>query len=95
LEAHWAGSGATLFFVTHDVSDTLDLDRIVVVEDGRIVEQGPPQELWANPSSRYRALSRQDLDARRHIWSHPRWRRVQMTRGALRQNAQEKEWTQA
>ena len=31
---------ATMIFVTHDVPDTLDFQRVLVVEQGRIIEQG-------------------------------------------------------
>ena len=31
---------ATMIFVTHDVPDTLDFQRVLVVEHGRIIEQG-------------------------------------------------------
>jgi ATP-binding cassette subfamily B protein len=87
---------ATLFFVTHDVSDTLNLDRIVVLEAGRIVEQGAPRQLWTNPDSRYRALFGQDLDSRRRIWADPRWRHVHMMGGVLTQaTTEECEWTHA
>src|SRR5262249_35998491 len=37
---HWRA--ATLLVVTHDVEDTLDFARVVVLADGRVVEEGPP-----------------------------------------------------
>ena len=35
--------GATLLCVTHDVGETVDFDRVLVVEAGRVVEDGSPQ----------------------------------------------------
>ncbi|MEI7610513.1 MAG: ABC transporter ATP-binding protein, partial [Rhodospirillaceae bacterium] len=74
---------ATLLHVTHDIADTLDFDRVLVVENGRIVEDGAPAALAAGPS-RYRAL----LDAQRHaralLFEHPSWRRLQLKEGRLR-----------
>src|SRR5262249_31179036 len=40
---HWRN--ATLVFITHDVSDTCDFDRVVVVAGGKVVEEGAPAEL--------------------------------------------------
>jgi ABC-type bacteriocin/lantibiotic exporter with double-glycine peptidase domain len=76
-------AGATLFFVTHDVEDTLGLDRVVVLEGGRIVEQGAPRELHSNLASRYRAMLDQHLDSGRRLWTHSRWRRTRLSHGVL------------
>ncbi|MGP9746769.1 sulfate/molybdate ABC transporter ATP-binding protein [Brachybacterium sp. AOP29-B2-41] len=46
----------TAIIVTHDVLDALTLaDRIAVLEDGRLVEQGPTQELLSRPRSAFTA----------------------------------------
>lgn len=38
--------------VTHDPEEALELaDRIVVIEAGRVVQEGEPAELWSNPAS--------------------------------------------
>jgi ABC-type bacteriocin/lantibiotic exporter with double-glycine peptidase domain len=84
---------ATVFFITHDVRDTLDFDRVVVLEQGRIIEHGPPRELWATAASRYRALFDEDAAVQRHVWSHPVWRRLRMTSGVLSDAVGEREWT--
>jgi len=73
----------TLLAVTHDVSDTLDLPRVLVVEDGRIAEDGNPRELSANANSRYRALLNAEDAVRRGLWSSARWRRVRLGEGKL------------
>lgn len=53
--------GATLVFITHDISlARLVADRIVVLCDGRVVEDGPAAELVASPSH---AETRTLLDA--------------------------------
>jgi ATP-binding cassette subfamily B protein len=36
---------ATLLCITHDVSDTRDFDRVLVIDGGRVVEDGPPSAL--------------------------------------------------
>src|SRR5205807_936886 len=54
---------ATLLCVTHDVGETLEFPRALVIDDGRIVEDGSPHDLAADPVSRYRAL----LDAEQSV----------------------------
>ena len=46
--------GYTYLFITHDLSVVKFLsDRIMVMEHGRIVEQGPSDELFAHPQHPY------------------------------------------
>jgi molybdate transport system ATP-binding protein len=46
----------TTLLVTHDLLDALMLaDRVVVLEEGRIVEKGPTQEVLARPRSAFAA----------------------------------------
>ncbi|MFN8105260.1 MAG: ATP-binding cassette domain-containing protein [Acidimicrobiia bacterium] len=66
---HWADT--TLLCASHDVSATLGFDRVVVLEGGRVVEDGRPAELQGDPASAYRRL----LDAEaalERVWE--RWR---------------------
>jgi molybdate transport system ATP-binding protein len=50
------GAGATRLLVTHDVVDAMTLaDRLVVVEDGRIVQEGTPADVRRRPRSRFAA----------------------------------------
>jgi ATP-binding cassette subfamily B protein len=79
--SHFAG--ATLFCVTHDVSDTLDLDQVLVIEGGRVLEQGPPLVLRANPTSRYNALLAEERVVSQEMWEHPKWRRLKLQAGTL------------
>jgi ATP-binding cassette subfamily B protein len=74
---------ATLFAITHDISDTLDFDRVLVIEHGEIVEQGVPRALRDQPRSRYKLLLDEECAVRRELWSHPIWRRLQMKDGAI------------
>jgi ATP-binding cassette subfamily B protein len=72
-----------LIAITHDVEDTGDFPRVLVVQDARIVEDGTPARLAADPSSRYRALL-DAADAVRHgLWSSTNWRRLRLDGGRL------------
>ena len=73
----------TLLCITHDVSETRAFDRVLVVEGGKIVEDGHPDTLAGQPASRYRAL----LDAERNVqlsgWSRGVWRRLRLDNGCI------------
>jgi len=64
---------ATLFYITHDVTDTQNLDHILVIEQGRVFEQGSPRELYEKPGSRYRALVEQE-NVVQSVWADSSWR---------------------
>lgn len=46
--------GITTIFVTHDQEEALDLaDRVVILKDGKIVQQGTPQEVCRDPKNAF------------------------------------------
>ena len=46
--------GVSVVYVTHDREEALAVsDRIIVMDHGRIVEQGPPAELFESPRTRF------------------------------------------
>lgn len=46
--------GITTIFVTHDQEEALDLaDRVVILNEGRIVQQGTPREVCRDPASAF------------------------------------------
>jgi ATP-binding cassette subfamily B protein len=81
-EARQWWRGATLLCVTHDVGDTRAFDRVLVVEDGRIVEDGAPARLAAGPS-RYRELLEAEESLREAMWGGDHWRRIAMQGGRV------------
>jgi ATP-binding cassette subfamily B protein len=74
---------ATLLFVTHDIRDTLALDRVVVLQSSRIIEQGAPEQLAADHSSHYRALLDAQEQAERDVWSQAHWRSLRLRSGKI------------
>ena len=48
--------GATVLQVAHALSCTHSYDRVLVIEEGRVVEAGTPASLLADSSSRFAAL---------------------------------------
>ena len=76
----------TLLCVTHDVGETLPFSRVLVVENGCIVEDGVPAQLAARPS-RYRELLDAETVVREQMWKGKQWRRIQMRDGQLEQSS--------
>jgi len=52
--------GRTTLVVSHRLSLARTADRVVVVVGGRIAEQGPPDELLADPDSHFATMLRAD-----------------------------------
>jgi ABC-type bacteriocin/lantibiotic exporter with double-glycine peptidase domain len=75
---------ATLLCITHDIEKTLEFDRIVVIEGGRVVENGVPSELISQADSRYRRMLAAEDATRAAIWSSGDWRRVRLEQGEIR-----------
>jgi ABC-type bacteriocin/lantibiotic exporter with double-glycine peptidase domain len=80
----WAG--ATLLCVTHDIDETKAFPRVLVVADGRVVEDEPPAALAARTGSRYGALVEAEARVRRAAWTRGgtiAWRRLTMQGGRV------------
>jgi ABC-type bacteriocin/lantibiotic exporter with double-glycine peptidase domain len=58
---------ATLLCVTHDVGETTGFARVLVVENGRIVEDGAPTQL-STQDTRYAAMLRAEKDVLQQTW---------------------------
>jgi ATP-binding cassette subfamily B protein len=85
--AFWAH--ATLLCITHDVGETVDFERVIVIEAGRIAEEGPPAQLAGDPTSRYHALLEAERSVRAELWSGAGWRRLWLEGGCLREGPRE------
>ncbi|MBV9612911.1 MAG: ATP-binding cassette domain-containing protein, partial [Acidobacteriaceae bacterium] len=75
--------GRTLLCITHDVSETQVFDRVLVLEHGRIIEDGTPAELTARPESRYAQLLEAERQTRAGLWCSAVWRRIRIHSGRI------------
>lgn len=58
--------GKTIVFITHDLNEAMFLgDRIAVMRDGRIQQQGTPNDILTDPANDYVAQFVQDVDRAR------------------------------
>lgn len=80
VRAWW--QDATLLCVSHDLHETKTFDRVIVIEAGRVVEDGAPADLAERPDSSYRALLEGEAAVRK-LWSGRQWRRLQLDAGLL------------
>ncbi len=79
--AHWRDT--TLLFISHDIGDTQDFDRVLVLEQGQVVEDAAPAHLAAQADSRYRHLLDAENAVRQGLWQNAAWRRLWLRDGAL------------
>ena len=78
---------ATLLCATHDVGEALSFDRVLVMEGGRVVADGPPDELMAQADSPLRAMLETEEALRAELDSGGGWRRLRVAGGTLQEQA--------
>jgi ABC-type transport system involved in cytochrome bd biosynthesis fused ATPase/permease subunit len=79
---------ATLICITHDVSETLEFPRVLVLEGGRLVEDAAPTELTARPDSLFSQLLKSEYSVRKALWGSSVWRRIELQSARLREIAE-------
>jgi len=89
LQARQWWRHATLLCVTHDVVETEDFDRVIVMDGGRIIEDDHPRSLLEKPNSRYRTLMEADRAIRTSFRTDRRWRHLRMEGGVLKESKEE------
>jgi ATP-binding cassette subfamily B protein len=80
---HWRD--ATLICITHDVGETLAFPRVAVIDNGHLVEDGPPHELAARADTVYASLLASERDNHERLWRNPVWRLARVEAGHLRE----------
>jgi ATP-binding cassette subfamily B protein len=68
------------------VSEVQDFERVIVIDQGLIVEDGSPVDLLKRPGSRYRALIEAEAAVREELWRSSIWRRLRLENGRLLDN---------
>jgi ABC-type bacteriocin/lantibiotic exporter with double-glycine peptidase domain len=78
---------ATILYITHNIDEALDFPRVLVFDNGRIVEDGCPRELLEIEDSHYRAMYESDAAVRSRFMSSEFWRRLLLRNGRLVERA--------
>ncbi|MEM7346354.1 MAG: ATP-binding cassette domain-containing protein [Chloroflexota bacterium] len=76
---------ATLICITHDVGEIRAFERVLVVEDGRIVEDGSPEALATEETSRYAEFLKAEEATQEGLWAATNWRRLWLDEGTLQE----------
>jgi ATP-binding cassette subfamily B protein len=85
----WRAS--TLLCITHDIGETASFDRVIVVSEGRIVEDGDPARLAADERSLYRGLLDAESNLRARLWTDPSWRALRLRDGRIEDTCAQRE----
>ena len=82
--ARWAT--ATFLCITHDIGQTLEFPRVLVVDKGRVVEDGAPRILAGQAGTRYACLLAAEVRARARL-DGPEWRHLRLDKGQIEERA--------
>ena len=81
---HWAcWAEATLLCVTHDVGDAGRFPRVIVIDGGRVVQDGPPGALLADTEGLYARLVAEEQAVLAALEGGVDWRRWRIEAGRL------------
>jgi ABC-type multidrug transport system fused ATPase/permease subunit len=80
VDARKRWHGVTLLCATHDIDETQLFDRVLVIDDGQVVEDGQPACLGAAPS-RYQSLLSAEREVLGQLWVSKDWRRITVRDG--------------
>jgi ATP-binding cassette subfamily B protein len=75
---------ATLLSISHDISETLTFDRVLVIDAGRLVEDGAPADLAEQAGSRFKLMLEAERAIREELWSRSDWRHLKLAEGELK-----------
>jgi len=82
MREYW--SQATLLFISHDVGDTQTFSRVMVIENGQLIEDEHPKTLQQT-NSRYRNLLEAEQAVRQGLWESTKWRHLWLEKGKLQE----------
>lgn len=74
---------ATLLYITHDIGDTSNFSRIIVMSQGQCIEDGSPEQLLADSQSSYYKLYHDDRKLQTECWSSAQWSNWRMNNGVF------------
>ena len=83
MHARQRWEACTLLYVTHDISETRAFDRVFVIDNGQLVENGEPLHLAQTPSTRYRRMLQTQEAVLHRLVTTGDWKRIRLESGRL------------
>jgi ABC-type bacteriocin/lantibiotic exporter with double-glycine peptidase domain len=78
---HW--KDATLLSISHHIAESMSFERVLVIDEGRVVEDGNPRQLALDEGSRFHAMLKAEHAVTEGLWSSAEWRHLKLERGEL------------
>jgi ATP-binding cassette subfamily B protein len=72
-----------MLFVSHNIRETTRFQRVLVFANGRIIEDGAPQELLGRPCSQYRRMLEKETSLLSHLRDSPQWQHTHLEKGEV------------
>jgi ATP-binding cassette subfamily B protein len=82
-EARQRWAACTFIYVTHEIAEARSFDRVLVLDRGRVVEDGDPRLLGQMASSRYRRLLQAQDAVQARFGASAEWHRVRVHDGRI------------
>jgi ATP-binding cassette subfamily B protein len=83
LRARALWQNATLLYVTHSIDEAAAFERVLVLDAANIIEDGAPNSLRQQETSRYRAMWESERAVRKGFMTSENWRRLRVETGQL------------
>lgn len=80
---HWQKQ--TLIYISHDQHSALDFDRVLVIDQGRVIQDGNPKALAQEPGL-FNDLLKAEQEIHQALWQHKDWRHLSLDQGQLRED---------
>jgi ABC-type bacteriocin/lantibiotic exporter with double-glycine peptidase domain len=81
IRERWPHS--TVLYITHDIAEASAFDRVLVIDRGRLIEDGEPVALVQRPSSRYRRMLHAQETLHARFGAGTEWRRIKFADGRI------------
>ena len=73
----------TLIFISHDVQETINFKRVIVIENGKIIEDGNPKDLINIENSSYKSIIDNEIKVRKKILESVQWKKIRVENGCI------------
>lgn len=74
---------STLLCVTHDLFEAETFDQVLFFHGGRLIQQGPPDELKKNEQGPFAHFYRQNQAVAQYIWAADQWTHWKLSGGEI------------